>query len=325
VVLEAVMVNNIKLTTGEHFLFEQRKGRYTIFSFENNIEKTSGQLTNDKILIQCNGNKEWFLRPFRAVFKNTLWYSGKYHATEHNSFLGKHHSEKMKKDSSERMQGKYIGENNPFYGKHHSVETKNFLSEINIGKQAGKNNPFYGKKHPPELMLQIVESGRNTKTNWTNEQKQEYSKNHSIAQQNRYLIDPQKYISNKRKAGLISVNSQMRFKMNKLENKVAEKLMDMGLDEFIYSVILNYMQFDFGCKNKKILIEVNGSYWHGDPRIYHSDKLNLTQQIIKEKDINKLKWAQEHELVMFTIWEKDINENNWSILDEVKKCYNQLN
>ena len=319
------MINNIKLQTGEKLLLIHKNGRNTIFTFDKNIIKTASELKNEKILIQCSGNKEWFKRPYRAIFKNKPWFSNKFYATDHNPFKGKHHSEENKIRHSKFMTGRYVGGSNACYKKIYSEDERKLRSERQKGKRTGKDNPFYGKKHSSILMRQIMENRKKTFANWSREKKEEYSRKMSDAQKRLIKENPTKYRRNKQHAATISASSSKKYHINKLETIVSNKLKEMNMLDFEYSIILDKKQFDFGCKNKRILIEVNGTYWHGDPRNYTNDQLNKIQKNKKNADLQKMQFAINHNMKLFIIWEKDILENNWTILKEIEKCYNLLN
>lgn len=74
--------------------------------------------------------------------------------------------------------------------------------------------------------------------------------------------------------------------------------------------------FDFKIKGGPI-IEINGSYWHGDPRLYEEEDLNKVQRKSKRVDEYKAKWALEHGIPVYYIWEKDIKENPKKVMDYI--------
>lgn len=61
-------------------------------------------------------------------------------------------------------------------------------------------------------------------------------------------------------------------------------------------------------RSKKI-IEVNGTYWHADPRVYSSvDMLvcnGLTVSAVRERDVTKLEHAKKFGYDIFVVWEID--------------------
>lgn len=70
------------------------------------------------------------------------------------------------------------------------------------------------------------------------------------------------------------------------------------------------------------IIEINGSYWHGDPRLYESEKLNKIQKKNISVDKIKEKWALIHGIPIYYIWEKDIRENSSKVMDFLKEILN---
>ena len=110
------------------------------------------------------------------------------------------------------------------------------------------------------------------------------------------------------------------WKPNKIESIVENELNKRGL-VFKFGVILGQKQFDFGNKKHKILIEVQGDYWHANPELYGYGKrpINEIQSAKIEKDKNKEKFCKEKGFSLFYIWETQILNNDFSVLDEIKK------
>ena len=73
------------------------------------------------------------------------------------------------------------------------------------------------------------------------------------------------------------------------------------------------------------IVEVQGSYWHGDPRLFNENKLNRTQKKNKYVDFLKAKWCDLHCIPLVLIWEEDIKKNPnrvFEILNEqIKKSH----
>ena len=68
-----------------------------------------------------------------------------------------------------------------------------------------------------------------------------------------------------------------------------------------------------------ILLEIDGGYYHSDPRVVKEDKLNPMQKHNKRVDEHKDKWALLHGIPLIRIWEKDIRENPNMVMEELKK------
>ena len=71
-----------------------------------------------------------------------------------------------------------------------------------------------------------------------------------------------------------------------------------------------------------LLIEVDGGYWHSDPRIVDEYNLNAMQKRNKMVDELKNKWASLHGIPLIRIWEYDIRHNPQKVIEELKKYVN---
>lgn len=76
--------------------------------------------------------------------------------------------------------------------------------------------------------------------------------------------------------------------------------------------------YDFKIENGPIL-EINGSYWHGDKRIYEEKDLNSVQKKNIYIDNLKRRWAENNGIEIYYFWEKDIHENPEKILLTLKE------
>lgn len=237
---------------------------------------------------------------------------------EKNPFYGKTHSKESKNKQSLVKIGLYEGVKNPFYGKTHNQTTKDIIAQKISLIVKKENNPFWGKKHSIEDRLKMSEIAKEKFLLLSDEEikaKNLKTKLGVINFQNNN-IEYTKQI--RRKAALASINSQKKFKINKIELIVQNLLLNID-NSFEYSVILDYKQFDFGSKKYKILVEVNGDYWHANPLIYDHNKLNKIQKEKVLLDIKKKDLAEKHGFKLFYIWEKDIKENNFEIINKIKE------
>ena len=75
---------------------------------------------------------------------------------------------------------------------------------------------------------------------------------------------------------------------------------------------LQHKSFDFKLKNTKILIEVNGDYWHGNPSFYNEDDVlnypggKVVVRDLWEKDKIKKERAEKYNYKLVYIWENEI-------------------
>jgi very-short-patch-repair endonuclease len=70
--------------------------------------------------------------------------------------------------------------------------------------------------------------------------------------------------------------------------------------------------FDFAILSKKILIEVDGVYWHG--KDLNDTELNETQQRTRENDIYKNMLVESSDWTLIRIWEDEIKDFDFNKL-----------
>ena len=91
-----------------------------------------------------------------------------------------------------------------------------------------------------------------------------------------------------------------------------------------YCIFVNGKMDDFSNGNI-LLLEVDGTYHHSDPRVVSEDKMNPMQKRNRRVDEYKNKWALEHGIPLLRIWEKDIRENPKLVMDTLmKRLYSQI-
>lgn len=107
---------------------------------------------------------------------------------------------------------------------------------------------------------------------------------------------------------------------SKLEERFAKEFLDkLGIEyQYQYKAESIGRYYDFRIKDGPI-IEINGSYWHGDKRLYEDKQLNRVQKRTQYIDKLKEKWALEHNIPIYYIWEKDINENPSGVMKQLKE------
>lgn len=108
---------------------------------------------------------------------------------------------------------------------------------------------------------------------------------------------------------------------SKLEEKFAKEFLEKLGIEYVYQYKAESIGrfFDFYIKSANLIIEINGGYWHSDPRLYEGKELNPTQKKNKRVDEHKRKWALAHGIPIIYIWEKDIHENPSEVMRVLKE------
>jgi G:T-mismatch repair DNA endonuclease (very short patch repair protein) len=100
-----------------------------------------------------------------------------------------------------------------------------------------------------------------------------------------------------------------------LEKRVGKILIDIGL-KFEPQFTLKGKVFDYYINNTNILIEVNGDFWHANPRKYKIGdilpfpKKHVLAETIWKKDEKKIDIAYKNQYKVITLWEMDISSLN---------------
>lgn len=109
--------------------------------------------------------------------------------------------------------------------------------------------------------------------------------------------------------------------MSKLEDDFARDFLDkLGIEyvrQFEAKDIGRF--YDFFLPKHRILLEIDGGYYHSDPRVVDENNLSPMQKRNKRVDELKDKWALTHGIPIMRIWEKDIRENPQEVMKALKE------
>lgn len=279
--------------TDEFLVSKEKQGREVMWITSLRSIKQSDLSELECMCVTC---KEYF----EVKLNHNLLHREKYECYscqrtgDKNNFYGKSHCDEFKHQHSRFMKGRYTGVNNPFYGKNHSNKTKAILSE-KCGK-SGKENGFYGKTHTEKVRKILSE------------------KTKKYAKENRELISQR----------AIKALKNKKYKKTIPEKLVEEQLIKMGIPHTYNKIIQKVGQFDFIISDK-ILLEVHGDYWHGNPDIYGEGKRPLNErQLYKQgRDSEKKYLATQKGYKIFYIWETDIKKQNWEVIYQIKRLLNE--
>ena len=126
------------------------------------------------------------------------------------------------------------------------------------------------------------------------------------------------------------VRHHKKYGTSKLEDYFAENFLDKLGVRYVYQFEAKDIGrfYDFGVilgdgdisqSGNLILIEIDGGFYHSDPRVVDEANLSPMQKRNKRVDEYKNKWALMHGIPIIRIWEKDIHENPKMVMDELKK------
>lgn len=331
--MKNIIVINNKVVSEYHR--GKSKNNPSYYLLINGDKITKELLIGCDIKIKCNGDGSFYqIKSITSAHLNKEYFGFKWRGIHKNPFKGQTHKKSFKKRLSLEGKGVWgIGNKNPNFGKSnyqrwlekYGKEKADQLETTRASKMSiamsGQNNPFFGKTHNVDTQNIITKKGKNWRDGLSEEYLKSQSEKISKSQKKLQQNNPEEYKKKKAKGGKASMLVQMKtWKPNKIESIVENELNKRGL-VFKFGVILGQKQFDFGNKKHKILIEVQGDYWHANPELYGYGKrpINEIQSAKIEKDKNKEKFCKEKGFSLFYIWETQILNNDFSVLDEIKK------
>ena len=107
---------------------------------------------------------------------------------------------------------------------------------------------------------------------------------------------------------------------SKLEERFARDFLEVLGVKYIYQLEVKEIGrwYDFYLPEHNVIIEVDGSYYHADPRVVEEGKMTPMHKHNIRVDEYKNKWALAHGIPIIRIWEKDINESPAKVLEALK-------
>lgn len=137
-----------------------------------------------------------------------------------------------------------------------------------------------------------------------------------------------------------SIEEQVRLRNNLIEKmskrienssfSISSKLEDDFIKDFIEPYTTNYKrqfylseikQFcDLYLPENKIIIEINGGYWHCDRRLYDKPINDIQKEKIKRDEI-KYKYLRDNGFLLIVIWEQDIKNNREKVKYLIDKIF----
>jgi len=188
-------------------------------------------------------------------------------------------------------------------------------------KYSGVNSGWYGKSHSDSTKLKISKTRTHQGSPWligfthTEETKQKMS---DVAKQRAAqpdYINPMQGKTHTEEA-LRKIFNKRSF--TKPELKVQQMLENAGYvvtpQWFLHDDNGNTYSYDFCLTDLKILIEVDGDYWHGGPGVTtHWSGVEMT----KKTDDVKNQIANQHNYKIIRLWESEININEQIIINKI--------
>lgn len=233
--------------------------------------------------------------------------------------------------NSEALKGKFIGEKHPMFGKHPTAWNKDIqtgpLSEKTKQKMSKSHEGkigYWRGKHPSENHKK--KTSKTMKSNYHylrgNHLPEETKRKSSISHLGQKAWNKNIPCSEetkqklREKAILQHQNHLGPYKDTKPELKMKKILNELNI-KFEHQFRLEHCLFDFYILNSNVLIEVDGDYYHGNPKKFI--KLNKMQLKMKERDIKHNEVAEENDFILLRFWEDDILNNTDIVKNEIRK------
>jgi very-short-patch-repair endonuclease len=213
-------------------------------------------------------------------------------------------------------------------------------SDIAKNNRSGSGNPNFGKvskiknktKDDCEICKKISESNKKPKS-------QQHKINVSKGLKNGYQTGKiKKYYGEDHwnYNSIISDETKNKITDSKIKNIKLGKNKVSKLHLFFIDILLslninfeeekrvNYYLVDFYLTDYDIYIEVDGDYWHCNPKKYKDGPINDSQKRVKDRDIIKNNYFHENNLKLIRFWEYDIYNNTNEIIEKIKCVTNKL-
>jgi len=100
---------------------------------------------------------------------------------------------------------------------------------------------------------------------------------------------------------------------NHLEAKLAKMLDAVGV-EYRWQFPLGRYVYDFLLPGK-LLVELHGTYWHADPRVYEGKVLTPDQRRNRVHDLDKKLFAASRGYRLKVVWEADLAQRGATLQD----------
>jgi very-short-patch-repair endonuclease len=171
----------------------------------------------------------------------------------------------------------------------------------------GDKNPMYGKTHTNEVKEKL--KTLQLKLNEDPEFREANSKRSTL-----YWSDPKVRQDQAERRSKWMQEHPYQFKPSKLEERLANYFNEWGVSYKRQQRLYNKV-FDFTISNTNIIIEVDGDFWHCNPKLFPNGPQFKCQVDAVLNDQRKNILLKEKGYKLIRLWEDDIN-NNINIIKE---------
>jgi very-short-patch-repair endonuclease len=178
----------------------------------------------------------------------------------------------------------------------------------------GSNNPMFGKipwnnglnKENSDLMKRISDKAIGRKPSVETKQKQsESAKKRSVHGHTGHKHTEE--TKQKLRENTLRLIKEGIFKQNDtLPCRKFKDLLEVNNINYEQEKRIEYWSFDFYLIDYNICIEIDGDYWHSNPKIYKDGPKTSTQKRNAIRDIKKNKFCKNNNIKLIRFWESDI-------------------
>lgn len=202
--------------------------------------------------------------------------------------------------------------------------SKEKISKANKGRLVGDKNP--SKRKDVRKLLSDILTGRDVP--WlTRKKRPEHSK---------FMKNRMKEIKESQPGDALY---EIKLKFINNSRKRHSKLHDQIKEWLIKNNIINFISeqnipntgiiVDELNKNNKLIFEINGDFWHANPRLFKKDEIIkypgnklIEARFIWDRDIRRIKILEKLGYKVFEIWEYDFFNNRDNLLIKIKEFIN---
>lgn len=201
---------------------------------------------------------------------------------------------------SEKARTSRLGSNNPMYKKRPWNKDLTSKNNIILQKIAKK---LTGKRHSEETKQKQSASAKVRKVHGHTGHKHSESTKQKLRENTLKMINEGRYKHTQTKP-------HMHFK----------SLLDLIKISYQEEKIVGSWAFDFYLDQYNLYIEIDGDYFHSNPKIYPKGPKSKTQKINAYRDIQKNNFCKNNDIELIRLWESDIlNMNKKELICKLKE------
>ena len=230
------------------------------------------------------------------------------YSEKNNGTYGKNDHTYGLKKRGKFLKGKTYEE---IFGKKRAKEIKNKISK----NLTGNKNGFYGKTHSQKLKDNMKKNNPMHNEDTRQKVRETCFKKYGV-----YSILQLEEVQKKSRISLTNYfkSNGLFLKLTKPHKIIKEEMIKKNLyNGFTSNYNERFYFIDEGNEELKIAIEVDGDYWHSNPKIYNKNNMNKMQIANFNHDKRKNTFLKNRNWLVLRFWESDIYDN-------LNKCMNKI-